>query len=706
MGCRSTHWRQTTTRPVADVRPSKRKRSGSRAQVSGARPNQAQSLKPGARSLQRGARSQLVLFLFAVFALKLVIVLQLKDHVLTQPDAGLDTTAYVALAQRVLDGDLGLGPGLYFVSPLYIYFLAGVLALIHSFTLARVVQIMLGTCAVGLVFFTAEQWFGRRAAWLAAGLAALTGLFTFYESLLLQAALDPFLTAAALACLTIGLRQSHARWMAFAGVVLGVQSLNRPNVAVVAAAIAVLLAGTRRWRAASVFAAGMVIALAPVTLRNVAVADSWTPVSSQGGLNFYIGNNDKADGTYQDVAGVTPNLQGQQEDARRVASRAAGRPLNDAETSSYFYSLGVKWARDHPGLAAKLFVRKLSLVINAAPIWLNYSYRFFARDAGTWIRALIVGPWLLIPFGVVGLVVAAPRAMRSEYVIWASFAPLYAIAVALFFVADRYTLPLLIPLAIGAGASFDALLAAARQWRRLAVAATAVVALFVIVNRDAGVDDGRAEERTRMAERLVTLNRGDEAEQWAERAANASPRPGLVHFRVGQRLLAAGQSAAAIPHFEKASRFDASQPEVELVLGEALLDVERARDAVPHLRRALDAGFHREVAGPDLVRALGASGDSAEAVTVLKTLRGLVQHDAEGSAALGELAMQLREPLLAEAYFRQAVSVRPDLARAHFGLAAAAASTGRLAEARREAQETLRLDPHFEQAEQLEGLLK
>jgi Flp pilus assembly protein TadD len=92
-------------------------------------------------------------------------------------------------------------------------------------------------------------------------------------------------------------------------------------------------------------------------------------------------------------------------------------------------------------------------------------------------------------------------------------------------------------------------------------------------------------------------------------------------------------------------------------------------------------------------------------VTVLKELLGGVERDAEGSAALGELAMQLREPLLAETYFRQAVTVRPDLARAHFGLAAAAASTGRRAEARREAQETLRLDPHFEQAEQLYRLI-
>jgi Flp pilus assembly protein TadD len=106
------------------------------------------------------------------------------------------------------------------------------------------------------------------------------------------------------------------------------------------------------------------------------------------------------------------------------------------------------------------------------------------------------------------------------------------------------------------------------------------------------------------------------------------------------------------------------------------------------------------------VRALGASGNSPEAVAVLKTLPGIVERDAEGSVALGELAMQLREPFLAERYFRHAVSLRPELVRAHFGLAAAAASTGRLAEARREARETLRLDPHFPQAEQLYGLIK
>jgi len=43
------------------------------------------------------------------FVLKLIVLLQLKDHPLTAPDAGLDTTAYVELAKKVVDGNWGHG---------------------------------------------------------------------------------------------------------------------------------------------------------------------------------------------------------------------------------------------------------------------------------------------------------------------------------------------------------------------------------------------------------------------------------------------------------------------------------------------------------------------------------------------------------------------------------------------------------------------
>jgi tetratricopeptide (TPR) repeat protein len=683
------------------------------------------------------------IWLAATFALKLAVMMQLKDHVLTQPDAGLDTTAYVTLAERVLSGDAGLGPGLYFLSPLYIYYLAAVLALWHSFTAVRLLQIVLGTGAVALIFITADEWFGRRAAWLAAGFAALTGLFTFYESLLLQTALDPFLTAAAMACLTLGLTRGNWRWYALAGLAFGMQVCNRPNVAFPAAVIAVLLAATRRWQPATVFSIGLAIALAPVTLRNIAASGYWSPVTaSHGGLNFYIGNNADADGTYRSVPGITPDIKGQQEETRRIAERAAGHALDDAGVSWFFYRLGWTWIREHPLAAAKLFARKLSLMFSAKYIWLNYSYPFFAHDERTLLGVLFVGPWVLIPLGLVGLVVAAPKASRSAYFIWGSFVPASALAVAAFYVSDRYQLPVLIPLCVGAGAALDAGVNAisTRSWTSIAVASATLVVLFAWVNRPLPLDEGVAEERIRMAERSVTLGRYGDAEHWAERAEQGNPRPGVVHFRLGQRLVAHDQSAAAITHFQKALRFDPGQPVVEYALGETFLDAERPQEAVGYLRRALEAGVHVDQAGYDLVRALGASGDRSEATRVLQRVRPAREDDAERWVALGELAIQLQEARLAETFSRKAISVRPDFAAGHgqlglglnlegrwteaareleesirldpldptphIGLAVAEANVGRLADARLQVEEALRLDPQSEPAKRLQLALE
>ena len=114
--------------------------------------------------------------LAAVFLLKVIVVWQLHDHPLVQPDVGLDTTAYVDLAKKVLAGDMGLGPGLYYVSPLYIYFLAIAYGVTKSFTAVRVLQVVLGTASIGFIFLSAREWFGDRAAWIAAGCAALTRL--------------------------------------------------------------------------------------------------------------------------------------------------------------------------------------------------------------------------------------------------------------------------------------------------------------------------------------------------------------------------------------------------------------------------------------------------------------------------------------------------------------------------------------------------
>ncbi|HYN10216.1 MAG TPA: tetratricopeptide repeat protein [Vicinamibacterales bacterium] len=731
-------------------------------------------------------RTALVCFLTGVFVLKLVVVLQLRDHPLVQPDVGLDTTAYAELARRVVAGDIGLGPGLYYVSPLYIYVLAAILFATDSFTAARLIQIFLGTAAVGFIFVMAREWFGERAARVAAVFAAFTGLFTFYEALILQASIDVFLTSAALLCLTLALRRGQSargprgafsliagggaparekedsesasagarasgggapralksdRWFLLSGLVFGIQSLNRPNMTVAVAGLATVLLVTRRFRPAALLAAGLLIGMAPAAIRNVVVTREWSLVSSHGGLNFYIGNSETATGFYHQVPGITPNIAGQERDARRIAERALGRRLSEAETSDYFFGLAWTWIRQHPGAAIKLFARKLGYVFNAQHIALPYSYPFYAYDAETMLRFYAVGPWLLVPLGLVGLVFAAPSTrsskpavqgaeaqrlkgskaqrledsprvrkrvvekvrleervrlgnVRGDYLIWLSFVPCYAASVAVFLVAERYRLPLLVPLCIGAGAAVDAAISAiaAKRARILVAPAVVFVVLFALANWRHGLHDGRWEEGLRMAQRLVILGRYDEAEQWVARFEPQAPRAGMAHHGVGMQLLVVNQTDRAIAHLAKAHELDPGQPAVEYALGQALLKAGRAKDAVPHLQRGFDAGIEIPLGGYDLAVALHAIGDFRAAADVIRRIRLSDDSDHELWLRVGRLATEVKAPDAAEPFFRHAVGMRPDQASARQQYGLNLLVLGRYEEAARELAEAVRLD--------------
>ena len=654
-------------------------------------------------------RARLLLFLAAVFALKLIVVAQLHDHPLLQPDAGMDTSVYVSLAERVRAGDLLLGPGLYYVSPLYIYWLATAFAAGGSFTAVRVLQAALGTVAVGLIFVAARRWFSERAAWLAAGAAALTGLFAFYESLLMQAALDPFLTAAALAALAIGLtstagveegkRLARAFWFGAAGVAFGLQTLNRPNVLLPVVVVVALLVALRRWRQAAWVTVGVSIALAPAALRNAAAAGTWSPVASHGGLNFYIGNNPAADGTYHSVPGVTPNIAGQARDTRRVAEAASGRSLSDSEVSNYFLRLGFTWIRQHPSAAVLLTLKKLRLTFSAVHVPLNDSYPFYAYDAGTILRGLPIGAWILIPLGVSGLVLCAPRDRRPEFLAWASFVPAYAVAVAIFFAADRYRLPLLVPMCVGAGALIDAVLL--KGVRRCSPALVTASLLFVAVNWPLHIDDGRAEERTRMAEERGLAGDTGDATRWADAAEAVGGDPAVVELRVGRALLQSAHAADAAARLARASASAPGSPEVDYAYGQALLDAGRAADAIPHLRAAVEHGVRPDVAGIDLVKALQAVGDVAGAREALATVAPANPADAQSWLALGDAAIQLQASDLELRFFGRAAEANPADPTAQLNLAVALAQAGRIPDARQHAEAALRLRPDYEKARAL-----
>lgn len=601
---------------------SRKARNGQRGggrRVSAGRARAAASLQP------RRWWWALPLFLGLTLLVKLTVMRQLETHPLLQPDAGVDTRAYVELARRVLDGHVWLGPGLYYLSPLYLYFLAAALFATDSFSGVRMLQIVFGTGAVGAVFVMTREWFGTRAAWIAAVLALLTGVLTFYEIVLLQSALDPFLTASALCSLTFALTRGSDRWAACAGVLFGLQTLNRPNIAVAAVFVAAVLALVRRPRIAALILAGLAVGVAPVAVRNAIVSRQFALVSSQGGLNFYIGNRAGATGQYVAIPGIRADIEGQSEDTRRVAEAATGRTMTDTEVSGYYTRLAFAWIRQHPAASAALFVRKLALTFSATHQWLDFSYPYYAHDTGSLLRALFVGPWLLVPLGLAGL--AAGLRRGPHFLAWASFVPAYAVAVAIFFVAERYRLPLYIPLAVGAGAAVDFALSAVAtaQFRTLAVPAAVVVLAGTVAFWPHHLDDGRFEERLRLSKAL--MNRSD--------------------------------FAGAVAELQKAHEIRPSDSTTEFNLGMALVSDGRASEGIPHVQRAVAAGVPVPGARYALATAILRSGDSDGAAGLLRTFQPEVSDSAESCLQVAYVALDAGAPDVALRFAERAAALRP-----------------------------------------------
>ncbi len=597
---------------------------------------------------------RLVLLLAGTLAVKAAVLVQLGGHPLLQPYGDIDGGVYARLAARIAGGDLllrGEGAVPYFLSPLYAYFLA---ATGGSFQAARIVQILLGTAAVALVFLAARRLFGDRAALPAGILFALTGVVTFHEVLILQAALDPFLTALFLYLLAMGLTSggsSSRVWLAV-GAAGGLLCLNRPNallcVATLAAALFLFTFKENSLRAlllAAAFVAGAAATIAPFTLRNLVVSHEFVLISSHGGLNFLVGNGPGANGVYRAIPGITPDIAGQARDSKKVAEEAEGRPLTARGVSAHFARQAWEWIGRHSGAAARLFLRKIHVLLSGDEAPLNFSFPWY-REKSLVLKLLCVGPGLLVPLAGAGLVLAflgSAGAARRALLAWSAFVPAYVLAVAAFFVATRYRLPLLVALAPLAGAVFARLPEARRaKDGRLGVAAAVAAILAAVSLWPTGLYDGGADEEMQLV--LWEIEQGDAgAMRHAETAAPSHPEPGLFWFRVGRSFETAGKSDEAIASLSRSHEIEASRPGLAFLLS-ALLEKRGLAQAL--------AG-ESALARPDLEAAVRVDATSASARVNLAVVL----------AGAGEAGR-------ARALVRQALELKPDYEKARALLAA------------------------------------
>ncbi|MFO8055998.1 MAG: glycosyltransferase family 39 protein, partial [bacterium] len=147
-----------------------------------------------------------------------------------------DEESYVNWAKKIVEGK---PVGVFYQDPLYPYFLALVFKITGvpetgmdhpSWLMIRILQVLMGTGAATLVFYTARKLAGPAAAAAALLLFSLYQGLYFYELLLLKTCLATLASAGVLAagaaCASSAYRKP--RWLLL-GVLIGIASLLRGN---------------------------------------------------------------------------------------------------------------------------------------------------------------------------------------------------------------------------------------------------------------------------------------------------------------------------------------------------------------------------------------------------------------------------------------------------------------------------------------------
>lgn len=600
----------------------------------------------------------------------------------------LDAAWHDQWARRIAAGHW-LDGAPYFRAPCYAWFLAVIDALSGGGAWApRLVQALLGAATATAAAWCGLRLVGRRAG-LAAGLiVALYGPLIFAGGELLHETLVTALITGALVALVHGQLElddpdaGALPWFV-AALLLGFAAITRPNALALAPVLlatpwitsrrAALTGRARRLVAPVLF--GLLLPILPVTAINFIASGDLVWIASQGGINFYAGNNAAADGR----SVVVPELSGTGgwEDfvprVREIAEKAEGKALRPSEVSAWWADRGRAWLQGYPGDAAALYGRKLSALLGGYEIPNNRDINVARRES--LLLAILVGhagpvfyPWaLLLPLAAIGLVMAPDR--RRLFPVWGTTL-LFALSLLPFFLCDRFRLPLVPLLAIPAGLGLVTLAGLRHPCRQNRIAIGIGVAALLVTFPAGGIDTGGhpADAWHKLGEALY--NRGDyqAALEAFDQALRIAPDDPAVRLARAYALQGVGSDSLAETELQIVAGQLPDSWQAQYGYGLRLFRTGRVAGAIPYLEKAAGLMPERAELHRDLGFAYQEAGRWREAGLALTQALKLGLENAEIHLSLGLAALQLGRAELAESNWQRALELDPRHFRSLYNL--------------------------------------
>nr|HID58684.1 tetratricopeptide repeat protein [Desulfobacterales bacterium] len=582
----------------------------------------------------------------------------------------LDAASYDRMARAIAAGDW-LGKKVFYQAPLYPYFLALCYRLFdYHLNIVRFIQLVLGAFNCVLITWIARKTFDIRTARWAAFFSLFYGILIFYEGAIGKDGLSILLTDTLLLALILSIEKpAWHRWL-LSGMALGGGVLTRGNLMLLLPIYLIWgffslkrlgLSLKRSSGIMGVFIIGTALIILPVSTRNYVVGNDFVLTTCQGGQNFYIGNNPRANGFFENPKNIRLHPMYEESDFRAEALRRTGRKdMKPSEISSFWFKEGLRFIYNNPKRWLALLFRKTIMFWNHFEIPDNYNY-YFARSNVPILRILFFNFGIVAPLGVLGLFLA-PRSTTTLVLI--IFILSYMFSIVPFHMASRYRLPV-VPVLIVFGAYTitwwsDAL--RNREYRRVLRTLIPLTMLGLFVNWKF-VCEKETFKASFTGLGIVMAESGDykKAIQYYKKALAIDPRYVSAYYNMGNALVNQGNLSEAVQAYQNALKID---PEFLLAydnLAKTYIIQGRFDDALKTYQNAL------------MIRP-----DFADAYVGM----GIVYH----SMGLYKKAIDAN---------LKALLLQPDLAKAHYNLACAYARSGSVREALKALKQAVRLNPAY-----------
>ena len=377
----------------------------------------------------------------------------------------MDGLYHHEVAQGVAGGDV-LGDQPYYRSPVYMYLLGGVYALFgEGFILPRLLMAALGAASVVLAMRVAERLFGFAPALITGIIATFCWMLIYFDGELLVTSLAVFITLLIVNHCITSLDNPTLKNVVLLGLLFGIGALIRQNyMPIIFVMFALMLfVWRKKLLLPFVFIGCALLVISPVTIRNYVVLDDFVPITYYTGVNFYIGNNEYADGRTAILPYARADWWGGVEDTRRIVEEEYGRAVKPSEISGYWTQKAVEFIAnnfftcerpngdDCPGFL-ELSWRRFLFVFDLLEYSNNKQIYFFKNQSAVLGQPffLLFSGFLYLPLGILGMFIAIYRRQ------WRA-APLlvvlggYVIGLSLSFVASRLRMPIIILLIIFSG---------------------------------------------------------------------------------------------------------------------------------------------------------------------------------------------------------------------------------------------------------------